>query len=1031
MKTERQPSGSPRQDDPSSANDFLVVGLGVAGGDVGALKDFFSVMPGESGMAFLVLPHCTPHHEDDVAEIIRRESKMPVHAVTEPVQIEPDKLYLIPTGKHLAISDGVIQPGDPIGDAGSSTPIDRFFGTLANAFERRAISVILGGTGTEELGTLGITAIKGRNGFVILQEPNDAGLDVTLRRAIDTKLVDVVVPVAEMPERLLSVRAAVERRRLIESHDRELRAINEELRAATNELETSKSVLRSIDEELATVNHDLKTKVNELARVRSDLDNLISSTDTAAIFLDRNLQINLYTPRAAEILNVAPGDIGRSFEHVDHSLAPNSFSADAVRVLDQLRPIEREVKSKDGRSFIARLLPYRGVDDKASGVVIAFVDITERVTAREEQLRLLAEITAAQFSDTVLEQMPAGLIVANANDVFVLGNRRMAEILRYPAGGARTEDYAKWDLRDRDGRPLEPERMPMARALRHGETIISEEMCLHHQGRTTVLSVNAAPIIGKDGEIAGGVLAFEDISRRVKAEAELRASEERYRTLFESIDEGFCIIEVIFDENEKPVDYRFLEISPSFEKQTGLKNAKGKTIREVVPTHEDYWFDIYGRIALTGEPARFENLAAGLDHWYDVYAFRFGAPEARQVGVLFNSINERKKNEEALRKSEERFRLMSESFTDYAIFMTDIEGRVLSWNSGAEQIFGYTDEEIIGRSAAVLFTPEDRESGVPEREMETARTHGRASDERWHLRKDGRRFYASGIMAALYERGGVIGFAKIARDLTNQKQAEEELRRQREELEAIVRGRTAELNEANEALLFEMDRRRLIEEERFKLLHKLVTAQEEERRRIARDMHDSLGQQLTALRLKLASMKNDNFLDPRIAASLETLQEMGRRIDSEVNFLVWELRPAVLDDLGLVAAIENYVREWSRHFGIPAEFHAGRFPRNERLDTNIETNLYRIAQEALTNVYKHSKAQTASVVIEMRKGGLVLVVEDDGIGFETDGIKRVHGSGSGLGLVGMRERAAIIGGTIEIESSPGQGTTVFVRVPLV
>ena len=286
-------------------------------------------------------------------------------------------------------------------------------------------------------------------------------------------------------------------------------------------------------------------------------------------------------------------------------------------------------------------------------------------------------------------------------------------------------------------------------------------------------------------------------------------------------------------------------------------------------------------------------------------------------------------------------------------------------------------------------------------------------------------------MAPLHDgTGRLIGYAKIARDLTRQKQAEEELRRQHEELESIVAGRTAELAEANEALRFEMAQRQRIEEERVALLQKVVTSQEDERRRIARDMHDSLGQQLTALRLKLASIKNDKFLDGRIAESLETLQEMGRRIDSEVNFLVWELRPTVLDDLGLVAAIDSYIREWSKHFAIQAEFHAGRFPRSERLDPTTETNLYRITQEALNNVYKHAKAQSTNVVIEMRKGELVLVIEDDGVGFDTDAAARVQESGRGLGLVGMSERAAIIGGTVEIESAPGGGTTIFVRVPI-
>jgi PAS domain S-box-containing protein len=134
-----------------------------------------------------------------------------------------------------------------------------------------------------------------------------------------------------------------------------------------------------------------------------------------------------------------------------------------------------------------------------------------------------------------------------------------------------------------------------------------------------------------------------DLERRVEERtAELHASEARYRLLFDSIDEGFCIIEVIFDGQEKPVDYRFLEVNPAFDRQTGLRDAAGKRMREFAPRHEEHWFEIYGRIAVTGEPARFQNHAQELHRWYDVYACRFGEPKNRQVAIVFRDITERK-----------------------------------------------------------------------------------------------------------------------------------------------------------------------------------------------------------------------------------------------------------------------------------------------------------------------------------------------------------------------------------------------------
>lgn len=155
-------------------------------------------------------------------------------------------------------------------------------------------------------------------------------------------------------------------------------------------------------------------------------------------------------------------------------------------------------------------------------------------------------------------------------------------------------------------------------------------------------------------ELSSTVQELESqMAERAKAEANLRHSEERYRTLFDSIDEGFCIIEMIFDDQEYPADYRFLEVSPSFEKQTGLRDAVGKRMRELAPGHEAHWFEAYGHIALTGEATRFQHRAEQLHRWYDVYAFRFGDPKNRQVAILFRDITEQRHMESALRSAKE------------------------------------------------------------------------------------------------------------------------------------------------------------------------------------------------------------------------------------------------------------------------------------------------------------------------------------------------------------------------------------------
>jgi PAS domain S-box-containing protein len=182
---------------------------------------------------------------------------------------------------------------------------------------------------------------------------------------------------------------------------------------------------------------------------------------------------------------------------------------------------------------------------------------------------------------------------------------------------------------------------------------IYESMHIRKDGRTFPVRTHATSFNDKNGRALFRASIFEDMTERKHAEAALRESQERYRSLFNSIDEGFCIVEVLFDGDNKAADYRFVEVNPSFERQTGLTNATGKRMRDLAPGHEDYWFEIYGRIALTGEPARFENRAEQLSRWYDVYAFRFGDPANRQVAVLFNDITDRKRTEESLARARE------------------------------------------------------------------------------------------------------------------------------------------------------------------------------------------------------------------------------------------------------------------------------------------------------------------------------------------------------------------------------------------
>ena len=304
--------------------------------------------------------------------------------------------------------------------------------------------------------------------------------------------------------------------------------------------------------------------------------------------------------------------------------------------------------------------------------------------------------------------------------------------------------------------------------------------------------------------LGAGWITRRDSAQRQQAEQHLRESEEKYRTLFDSMDEGFCTIEVLFDENDKPVDYRFLDVNPSFERQTGIQNARGRTMREIAPLHEEHWFEIYGKIALTGEPARFENQAAQLHRWYDVYAFRTGDRRQNRVAILFSDITKRKQSETALRESEEAFRQASaynrsliEASVDPMVTISP-QGQITDANEAAARVRGLSRQEVVGTDFSDYFTEPEKARAAYQQVFREGRV------QNWELAMRPRAGHATPVLynASVYrdEAGEVVGVFAAARDITERKRAEEEIHRLNESLEERVRERTAELEAANHEL---------------------------------------------------------------------------------------------------------------------------------------------------------------------------------------------------------------------------------------
>ena len=353
------------------------------------------------------------------------------------------------------------------------------------------------------------------------------------------------------------------------------------------------------------------------------------------------------------------------------------------------------------------------------------------------------------------------------------------------------------------------------------------------------------------------------------------------------------------------------------------------------------------------------------------------------------------------------FRLLIESIRDYAIFVLDPRGHILTWNQGAQAMKGYTRDEIVGKHFSKFYLPEAVQSGWPEHELALAEKEGRFSDEGWRVRKDGTSFWASVIITALRSKdGSLTGFAKVTQDMTERRQGEERVQALNREL----RQRVLQLDES----------RRVIELrtlELQKLSAQLLHVQDEERRRVARELHDDLGQQLSLLKMTLPKVKG-----------IEESAAMADNAIATVRNLSYLLHPPLLDESGLRSALYWYVEGLEKRSGIKISLvitpHI--FPR---LSKEIETTIFRVVQESLTNVYRHANSESARVEIDKQPEWVTVRVRDFGKGLPHEITGANFSPGLGVGITGMRERVRQFTGELSV-SRAEPGTVVEAKIPL-
>ncbi|GFO68019.1 hypothetical protein GMLC_15980 [Geomonas limicola] len=494
---------------------------------------------------------------------------------------------------------------------------------------------------------------------------------------------------------------------------------------------------------------------------------------------------------------------------------------------------------------------------------------------------------------------------------------------------------------------------------------------------------------------------------------ELERSERRYRTLFNSIDEAFCIIEVISDKDGKALDYRFLETNPAFVKHTGLSQAQGKAMRQLVPEHEEFWFETYGAIVRTGEPVRFYNRARQLDRWLDVYAFRYGEPQECQVAVLFRDITERREAEEALRRSEKKFATIFHCAPALVAITTLKEGRIADINDTALGFLGYRREEVVGRTTLQIGLWESTQER--ERMVQAIEDRGRIHDLEVSFRGKTGESYTGLFSGEFIDIDQDRYLLSMVKDITERKRSELEIERLNTDLAAQVE----ELKEAN------------LELEAFN-------------RMVSHDLRqplNSIGLSIQTVEI-ICSDKLDEECQRYLQSIFKKILVMNQLIDTLLRFsgsTRVELRRGPVDVSELARGVAAEVRENE------TEARRARFDIAEGLTANADKSLLKtVLQNLIGNAWKYTSMRDEAIIevgARELEGQPAFYVRDNGKGFDMEDaeeifapFKRLPGAdgfkGFGVGLATVERIIRRHGGRVWAEAQTDRGATFYFTLPV-
>ena len=510
------------------------------------------------------------------------------------------------------------------------------------------------------------------------------------------------------------------------------------------------------------------------------------------------------------------------------------------------------------------------------------------------------------------------------------------------------------------------------------------------------------------------------ISRRGAEEAS-RESEERFRAIVETTPQCVKLV---------AADGTLLHMNSPGSEMVGAHSAEeviGKSVYDLIAPEDRVRYKAFNESICRGEKGSLRFDIVGLEgkrRHMETHAAPLSNPDGTLIHLAVTTdISER---EHAERTNSSLAAIVDSS--DDAIVSKSLDGIITSWNKGAERIFGYTPEEAVGKHISLIIPADrqDEETGI----LRRIRTGDRVDHfETVRQRKDRTLLDISATISPVRDSTGrIIGASKVARDISQRRQSEialrqseERFRKLAESLDAEVRARTEELEQRNREVLTQSEQVR-------QLSWQLLRTQDEERRHIARELHDSAGQTLAVLGMNLAAIiQNARKQAPEIVETAEQTHEILQELTKEIRTTSYLLHPPLLDENGLPAALSWYIRGLSERSGLDIAFNIseefGRLPRE------MELVVFRLIQECLTNIHRHSGSKRATIQINRDLDRVLIEVRDQGKGIPKEKLAQIQHGRSGVGIRGMRERLRQFQGEMILDSTGG-GTTVVVTIPL-